>query len=124
MPRFAAIATIIPQVLSSTWVLAVVAAANLVVPAAAQMPVSIQAVQDPKERCAQDIAFFDRYGAGRTENSDGQRNHTRIGAEIDCQRGRYEKGIAAMEDLLRRKKFDVPFHPGLPVRKSRNVAAT
>ncbi|MBI2735425.1 MAG: hypothetical protein HYX38_02585 [Rhodospirillales bacterium] len=89
--------------------LAAFVAANLVMPAAAQMPASIQATQDPKERCAQEIAFFDRYGASRTENSDGQRNHTRIGAEIDCQRGRYQEGIAAIEDLLRRKKFDIPF---------------
>ncbi len=96
------------QGLSSAWVLAIVMAASLVMPAAAQPPASIQATQDPKERCTQAIAFFDRYGASRTENSDGQRNHIRIGAEIDCQRGRYEQGITAMEDLLRRKKFDVP----------------
>lgn len=93
---------------SSTWALATFVATNLANPAAAQIPASIQATQDSKERCAQAIALFDRYGASRTENSDGQRNHTRIGAEIDCQRGRYQEGIAAMEDLLRRKKFDVP----------------
>lgn len=93
----------------SAWVLVTFVAANLVMPAAAQIPVSIQATQNPKERCANAIAFFDRYGASRTENSDGQRNHTRIGAEIDCQRGRYEEGITAIEDLLRRKKFDIPF---------------
>ena len=92
---------------SSTCLLAAFAAANVVAPAAAQKPPSINATQDPKERCAQLIAFFDRYGASRTENSDGRRNHTRIGAEIDCKRGRYQEGIMAMEDLLRRKKFDV-----------------
>lgn len=94
---------------SATWVLAIVMATTLVVPAAAQMPASIQATQNPKERCAKAIAFFDRYGASRTENSDGQRNQTRIGAEIDCQRGRYQEGITAIEDLLRRKKFKIPF---------------
>jgi len=49
-----------------------------------------------------------RYGASRIENSDGVRNHTRIGASIDCDRGLYEKGIKTMEALLRRKKFTVP----------------
>jgi hypothetical protein len=64
--------------------------------------------QTPKERCAQLIDFFDYYGTGRKENSDGARNHTRIGAEIDCDRGLHEQGIKEMEDLLRRKKFTVP----------------
>jgi hypothetical protein len=27
---------------------------------------------------------------------------------IDCERGHYERDIAIMEDLLRRKAFDVP----------------
>ena len=62
----------------------------------------------PAERCAQLIRFFDRYGVSRSLNSDGRRNHTRIGAEIDCQRGHYEKGIAIMENLLRNKAFSVP----------------
>ena len=60
------------------------------------------------ERCTQLIRFFDRYGVSRSLNSDGRRNHTRIGAEIDCERGQYEKGIAIMENLLRNKAFDVP----------------
>jgi hypothetical protein len=59
-------------------------------------------------RCAQLVAFYDRYGVGRSNNSDGRRNHTRIAAELDCQRGDYQKGIAIMEDLLRRKSFGVP----------------
>ena len=62
----------------------------------------------PQERCAQLVAYYDRYGVGRSNNSDGRRNHTRIGAEIDCQRGDDQKGIAVMEDLLRRKAFTVP----------------
>lgn len=61
-----------------------------------------------KARCTQLVDFYDRYGASRSQNSDGRRNHTRIGAEIDCQRGRYAQGIAAMESLLRAKKFDIP----------------
>ncbi len=67
-----------------------------------------QTTVDPAARCAQLVAFYDRYGRSRSLNSDGGRNHTRIGANIDCERGHYEKGIAIMEDLLRRKAFDVP----------------
>ena len=75
-------------------------------------PVSTQAAtQTPKERCAQLVATFDRYGASRSANSDGARNHTRIGAVIDCERGDYDRGIKEMEDLLRRKKFTVPPPP-------------
>ena len=58
-------------------------------------------------------AIDDRYGVGRSTNSDGRRNHTRIAAELDCQRGDYQKGIAALEDLLRRKAFTVP-PPAVP----------
>jgi hypothetical protein len=71
-------------------------------------PAPAQTTRDLAQRCAQLIAFFDRYGVSRSNNSDGRRNHTRIGAEIDCQRGQYTKGIAIMEDLLKRKAFDVP----------------
>jgi hypothetical protein len=65
-------------------------------------------------RCAQLIAFYDRYGVGRSNNSDGRRNHTRKSAEFGCQRGDYQKGIAIMEDLLRRKAFTVP-PPAAPI---------
>ncbi len=62
-----------------------------------------------KDRCAQLVAYFDRYGGtGRSEDSDGVRNHTRIGAAVDCERGQYDKGISAMEALLERKHYDVP----------------
>jgi len=44
----------------------------------------------------------------RSNNSDGRRNHTRIGAEIECNRGHYRKGIDTMAALLVRKSFDVP----------------
>ena len=67
-----------------------------------------QATVDPAARCAQLVSYYDRYGVGRSTNSDGRRNHTRIAAEIDSQRGDYQKGIAVMEDLLRRKAFTVP----------------
>jgi hypothetical protein len=69
---------------------------------------SAQTTRDLAQRCAQLIAFYDRYGVGRSNNSDGRRNHTRIGAQFDCERGQLEKGIAIMEDLLRKKAFAVP----------------
>ncbi len=79
-------------------------------------PGSAQTTPDLETRCTQLISYFDRYGASRSLNSDGRRNHTRIGASIDCERGRHESGIATMEDLLRRKKFTVPPPPpaGVP----------
>ena len=72
-----------------------------------------QATVSPAARCAQLVSYYDRYGVGRSTNSDGRRNHTRIAAELDCQRGDYQKGIATMEDLLRRKAFTVP-PPAVP----------
>jgi hypothetical protein len=81
-------------------------------PAAAQpqtqTPQTQTRPQTPKERCAQLIAYFDRYGVGRSLNSDGRRNHTRISAEVDCSKGLYAEGIAEMEALLIRKKFTPP----------------
>jgi hypothetical protein len=74
-------------------------------------PVSAQSQTDLKARCDQLISYYDRYGAGRSENSDGARNTTRMGAGIDCDKGRYNEGIAAMEALLRSKAFDVPPAP-------------
>ena len=74
---------------------------------------SPQTTPDSKARCRQLIAFYDRYGASRGENSDGARNMTRIAAGIDCENGRTEEGIHAMEDLLVRKKFDVPPATGI-----------
>lgn len=56
--------------------------------------------------CKQLVSFFDYYGASRTENSDGRRNHARIGAEIDCEEGEHQEGVAAMI-LLDRKRFAV-----------------
>ena len=61
-----------------------------------------------KARCDQLISYYDRFGVGRSENSDGARNHTRISAGLDCEQGHYEAGIASMESLLKNKHFDVP----------------
>ncbi|CAN5255153.1 hypothetical protein BH10PSE6_BH10PSE6_34970 [soil metagenome] len=61
-----------------------------------------------RARCSQLIAYFDRWGVTRSAHTDGRRNHTRLGAEIDCNNRLYAKGIAEMETLLRNKKFTVP----------------
>ena len=91
--------------LRSTFALAIVLTAGMSNPALAQTP------PDLKARCDQLTSYYDRYGAGRGENSDGARNHTRIAAGIDCQHGQYEKGIASMEALLKNKMLDVPAVP-------------
>lgn len=72
------------------------------------IPAQSQTTAELKARCAQLVAYYDRYGVSRSTNSDGRRNHTRIGAEIDCERGLYAEGISAMEDLLKRKKITPP----------------
>jgi hypothetical protein len=61
-------------------------------------------------RCAELGAIFDRYGARRSEGSGGP-DMTRLGAGIDCQKGRYAQGIKALEDLLRRNRFSYPPAP-------------
>jgi hypothetical protein len=83
----------------------------LVAGAALTSPAFAQSQSDLKARCSQLLAYYDWYGSSRSENSDGARNPTRIGASIDCDHGRYSEGIAAMEALLRAKNFDVPPAP-------------
>ena len=75
------------------------------------LPAAAQSQADLKARCDQLTSYFDRYGAGRSENSDGARNHTRIAAGAECEQGHYAEGIADMEALLKRKSFDVPPAP-------------
>ena len=58
-------------------------------------------------RCAQLGALLDRYTARRSEGSGGS-NLARHGAGLDCDRGRYDQGIRALEDLLRRNAIAVP----------------
>jgi hypothetical protein len=83
----------------------------LVAGAALANPAFAQSQSDLKARCEQLISYYDRYGASRSENSDGARNITRMGASIDCERGRYNEGISTMEALLRSKNYDVPPAP-------------
>jgi len=93
----------------STFALALVATAGMMSSSAiAQNAATAPNSADLKARCDQLISMYDRYGVGRSENSDGARNHTRIGAGIDCANGHAAEGVAAMEDLLKRKKFDAP----------------
>jgi hypothetical protein len=67
-----------------------------------------------KERCGQLVAYFDRYSGSRPfQNSDGRYNHTRIGAEIECDQGHYRKGIDTMAALMVRKNWPV-LNPGKP----------
>lgn len=103
-----------PEMLSSmfrsSFVLAVVLAAGATNIVSAQS-VSSQTSPDPKARCNQLISYFDRYGASRGENSDGERNHTRIGARIDCDNGHPAESVATMEKLLERKNMEIPPAP-------------
>lgn len=89
----------------STFALTIVLAAGAATSTRAQTP------SDLKARCDQLTSYYDRYGVSRSENSDGARNHTRISAGIDCQRGEYEKGISVMEALLKNKNLDAPSVP-------------
>ena len=64
-------------------------------------------------RCSQLMAYYDRFGVGRSTNTDGRRNLFRMDAEVDCTRGLYAEGIATLERLLIAKKFTPPAS-GLP----------
>ena len=90
--------------------------------APAAKPMTPQRTVWLKGRCSQLVAYFDRYGVGRGENSDGPRNHTRIGAAIECERVNYRQGIDTMAALLKRKAFDVPKH-GAPAIEPEDLEA-
>jgi hypothetical protein len=62
---------------------------------------------DPRTRCAELVAFWQRHGGSRSEGFGGG-DIARKNAEVDCGAGRYESGIRAMEDLLRRNGYTVP----------------
>lgn len=89
----------------STCVLAIALTAEIATAATAH------AQGDLEARCAQLVSYYGRYGSSRGEDTDANRNFIRLGAEIDCQRGRYEKGIAAMEALMKGKNWNVPPPP-------------
>jgi len=100
-----------PLLPRSTIALAVVLAAGMANSASAQNSASAPTSPDLKARCTQLISYFDYYGTSRGENSDGARNHTRIAAGLDCEKGHYAEGVAAMETLLKNKNFGVPPAP-------------
>lgn len=58
-------------------------------------------------RCAELGALYDRYNLQRGEGSGGP-NMARLGAGIDCQKGRYRQGIKALEELLQRNRIPYP----------------
>jgi hypothetical protein len=62
---------------------------------------------DPRTRCAQLIEFWLLHGGAKSEGSGGA-DVPRKSAEVDCEAGRYDKGIRTMEDLLRRNGYTVP----------------
>jgi hypothetical protein len=66
--------------------------------------------------------FGTHNGVSRGENSDGPRNHTRIGAAIECERTHFRRGINTMATLLKRKAFDVP-KPGAPAVEPEDIEA-
>ena len=74
----------------------------------AQNSASVPSEAELIGHCEQPVKTYDLYGAGRSENSDGARNHTRIGACVDCTNGRAGEGIETMTALLLRKNFDLP----------------
>lgn len=86
----------------SALVLGIILAAEIV----STLPVRAQ--PDLEARCDQLVAYYSRYGSSRGEDTDGNRNFIRLGAEVDCRNGRYEKGIAAMEQLMKGKNWTVP----------------
>jgi hypothetical protein len=61
-------------------------------------------------RCNELGALFDKYGTRRSEGSGGP-DMIRLGAGIDCQKGRYAQGIKALEDLLSRNRISYPPAP-------------
>jgi hypothetical protein len=62
---------------------------------------------DPRTRCAELVAFWQRHGGSKSEGAGGG-DIARKNAEIDCEAGRYASGIRAMEELLRRNGYTVP----------------
>lgn len=66
-----------------------------------------QTTEQLAARCAELGALYDKYVTRRSEGSGGP-DMTRLGASIDCQKGRYAQGIKALEDLLQRNRITYP----------------
>jgi hypothetical protein len=61
-------------------------------------------------RCAQLVAYWDRYAGSKGEGG-GSMDMPRKSAVADCAAGRPEAGIRTLEDLLRRNGYTVPPPP-------------
>jgi hypothetical protein len=66
-----------------------------------------QADPKPAARCAELGAIYDKYNTRRSEGSGGP-DLERVGAGIDCQKGRYAQGTATLEKLLQRSRTPYP----------------
>lgn len=83
----------------------------LVAAAFCAVPVVAQAQDDKlKARCDQLFPLADRALSRRSEGGGGP-NLTVQGAYVDCQKGRYEQGIATLEKELRNQGYTVPPAP-------------
>ena len=59
-------------------------------------------------RRAQLVDVFDKYATGgRYESSDGNHNHVRLGAEIECENGNCGSCITTLKPLMRNKGIGV-----------------
>ena len=58
-------------------------------------------------RCAQLVAYWDRYAGSKGEGGGGM-DMPRKSAVADCAAGRTEAGIRTLETLLRRNGYSVP----------------
>jgi hypothetical protein len=75
------------------------------------VPAIAQAQNDKlKARCSQLYAMADRALSRRSEGGGGP-NLTVQGAYVDCQKGRYDQGIATFEKELRNQGYTVPPAP-------------
>lgn len=59
------------------------------------------------QRCEKLYAMWARYGQHITFHHTGQRARAEIALE-DCRAGRYQQGMAELEELLRRNRLTIP----------------
>ncbi len=64
-----------------------------------------------KARCFQLAGVADRYLMRRGEGSGGP-DMVVLGARIDCEKGRYDQGIRALEKELSGQRIPIPPPPG------------
>jgi hypothetical protein len=79
---------------------------------AALWPLAVEAQTNEQlaARCAELGALYDRFNTRRGEGSGGP-DMQRVGAGIDCQKGRYAQGIKSLEDQLKRARISYPPPP-------------